>query len=234
MNNDPVVEEERLGIRLNWLRAAVLGANDGIVSIAALVVGVAAAAPESPTAILLAGVAALVAGALSMGVGEYVSVSAQRDSEDAQLARERRWHDERPEWELEQLKQIHMSTGMSEQTASAAAIEQTAQDPLAIHALMHLGIDPDELVSPHNAAIASLLAFSAGGAVPLLTVILTTSSWQVPATFAIVVVMLVVTGFSSAALGRAPRTRAILRNVIGGSLAMGITFVVGHLLGVAV
>src|SRR5699024_3435074 len=109
-----------------------------------------------------AGVAALVAGALSMGVGEYVSVSAQSDSEKAQLVREQQWHAERPEWELEQLKQLHMDTGMSEDTATAAAAEQTEKDPLAIHALMHLGIDPDEIVSPLHAAIASLLAFPEG------------------------------------------------------------------------
>lgn len=234
MKSKHVVEEQRLGVRLNWLRAAVLGANDGIVSIAALVVGVAAATPDNHTAILLAGVAALSAGALSMGVGEYVSVSAQSDSEKAQLKREKRWHKERPEWELEQLKQIHMSTGMSEQTATAAAAEQTATDPLAIHALMHLGIDPDEIVSPMHAAIASLLAFSLGGAVPLAAVVLASGTWQVPVTYAVVIVMLAVTGFSSAALGKAPRTRAVLRNLIGGTLAMGITYLIGHLMGVAI
>ncbi|GIG55171.1 VIT1/CCC1 transporter family protein [Demequina activiva] len=227
-------EEARLSGRLNWLRAGVLGANDGIVSVAALVVGVAAATPENDVAILTAGIAALAAGALSMGVGEFVSVSSQRDAEKAQLARERRWHDERPEWELEQLARLNMETGMSEQTAIVAAREQTAKDPLAIHALMHLGIDPDELVSPVHAGIASLISFLVGGIVPVLLIVLVAPAWQVPTTAAAVVVMLAATGTLSARLAHSPYPRAIARNVLGGSLALAITYGIGAAVGVAV
>ncbi|WP_084038098.1 VIT1/CCC1 transporter family protein [Demequina sp. NBRC 110053] len=227
-------EEARLSGRLNWLRAGVLGANDGIVSVAALVVGVAAATPGNDTAILTAGIAALAAGALSMGVGEFVSVSSQRDAEKAQLARERRWHVERPEWELAQLVRLNTETGMSEETAQVAAREQTAKDPLAIHALMHLGIDPDELVSPLHAGIASLVSFLAGGIVPLLMIVLVGPAWQVPATFATVVVMLALTGVISATLARSGRPRAVARNVLGGSLALAITYGIGAAVGVAV
>ena len=126
----------------------MLGANDGIVSIAALLVGVAAATTDLPT-IFTAAMAGIAAGALSMGVGEYVSVSSQRDAEEAQIARERIWQKARPAWELEQLVRLNMDTGMSEATARAAAVEQTAKDPIAIHARMHLGVDPDELDQAH-------------------------------------------------------------------------------------
>lgn len=234
MNATDEPQEARLSGRLNWLRAGVLGANDGIVSVAALVVGVAAATPENHAAILTAGIAALAAGALSMGVGEFVSVSSQRDAEKAQLERERRWHHERPEWELEQLTRLNQETGMSEATAHAAAREQTAKDPLAIHALMHLGIDPDELVSPVHAGIASLIAFFAGGIVPVLLIVVVGPAWQVPVTFAAVVLMLGLTGTLSALLARSPYPRAIVRNVLGGSLALAITYGIGHAVGVAV
>lgn len=226
-------DEARITGRLNGLRAGVLGANDGIVSVAALVVGVAAASPENHAAILAAGAAGLAAGALSMGVGEFVSVSSQRDAEKAQLAREQRWHDERPEWELEQLAHLNMRTGMSEPTAKVAAKEQTEHDALAIHALMHLGIDPKELVSPAQAGLASLVAFTLGGITPLLTILLASPSMQVPLTFVAVIVALAITGITSAWIAHSQYPRAILRNVIGGTLAMAITYGIGHLVGVA-
>lgn len=226
-------DEGRITARLNSLRAGVLGANDGIVSIAALVVGVAAATPENHGAILAAGAAGLAAGALSMGVGEYVSVSSQRDAEKAQLAREKKWHDERPEWELEQLAQLNMRTGMSEETAKTAAKEQTEHDALGIHAMMHLGIDPNELISPTQAGVASLGAFTLGGVIPLLTILLASPALQVPLTFAGVVLALALTGTASAWIAHSPYPRAILRNVIGGTLAMAITYGIGHLVGVA-
>ncbi|WP_084105441.1 VIT family protein [Demequina sp. NBRC 110056] len=228
------IDEEAVSGRLNALRAGVLGANDGIVSIAGLVIGVAAAAPTNHGAILAAGVAGLTAGALSMGVGEYVSVSSQRDAERAQLRREKGWHRTRPDWELEQLVQLNMDTGMSEETARAAAIEQTAHDPVAIHALMHLGIDPDELTNPWHAGIASLLAFTLGGILPLGLILLATPALQVPVTFVAVVLALALTGFVSARIVHASVRRAVVRNVVGGSLAMAITYGVGHLVGVAV
>lgn len=220
--------------RLNWLRAGVLGANDGIISISALVIGVAAAAPENHGAILTAGVAGLAAGALSMCVSEYVSVSAQRDAEREQLRREEKWHEDRPDWELEQLVELNMATGMTEATARAAAREQTDHDPLAIHARMHLNIDPESLTSPLQAGIASLIAFTLGGIGPLLMILLASPAWQVPVTYLAVVLALAATGIVSARLGHFPRGRSILRNVVGGSAAMGIGFLIGQLLGVAV
>ncbi|WP_062300277.1 VIT1/CCC1 transporter family protein [Demequina maris] len=226
-------DEEAVSGRLNALRAGVLGANDGIVSVAALLVGVVAAT-DNASIILTTAVAGIAAGALSMGVGEYVSVSSQRDAEQAQLERERAWHDHRPEWELEQLTRLHMETGMSEATARQAAIEQTAHDPLAAHARAHLGIDPEELVNPWHAAFASLGAFTLGGIFPLLTAVLAPHDLKAPLTFAVVIVALAISGTVSARLGHAPRLRAIVRNVIGGSLAMVITYGIGSFFGVHV
>ena len=223
-------DEDAVSGRLNALRAGVLGANDGIVSIAALLVGVVAATDDAAI-ILTTALAGIAAGALSMGVGEYVSVSSQRDAERAQLARERMWHDHRPEWELDQLTRLHMETGMSEATARAAAIEQTAFDPLAAHARAHLGIDPEELVNPWHAAFASLAAFTLGGIFPLLTAVLAPHDLKVGLTFGVVVIALAISGTVSARLGHAPRLRAILRNVVGGSLAMAITYGIGSIVG---
>lgn len=223
-------DEDRVSSRLNWLRAGVLGANDGIVSMAALLVGVAAASP-GPGAILTAGIAGIAAGALSMGIGEYVSVSSQRDAERAQLAREAKWQRDRPEWELEQLVRLNMETGMSEQTARTAAVEQHAKDPVAIHAKMHLGIDPDDLVSPTHAGIASLVAFTAGGVPPLLTALLLPSALAIPATFVTVLIALGITGWVGARLGHAARGKAIARNMVGGALAMAITYGIGLAVG---
>jgi VIT1/CCC1 family predicted Fe2+/Mn2+ transporter len=197
---------------------------------AGLLVGVAAANPGSG-AILTAGVAGIAAGALSMGVGEYVSVSSQRDAEEAQLAREAKWQQDRPEWELEQLARLHMETGMNEDTARRAAIEQTEHDPLGAHARAHLGIDPDELTSPGQAAIASLIAFTVGGLAPLLPILLLPQSSRILATFVIVLVALAATGYASARLGHANRPRAIIRNLIGGAIAMGVTYGIGLIVG---
>ncbi|WP_062388602.1 VIT1/CCC1 transporter family protein [Demequina iriomotensis] len=224
-------DEEAVSGRLNALRAGVLGANDGIVSVAALLVGVVAATDDA-TVILTTAVAGIAAGALSMGVGEYVSVSSQRDAEKAQLEREERWHEYRPDWELDQLARLHMETGMSEATARQAAIEQTAHDPLAAHARAHLGIDPEELVNPWHAAYASLTAFTLGGIFPLLSAVLAPDALKIPLTFAVVIVALAISGTVSARLGHAPRLRAILRNVLGGSLAMAITYGIGTFAGV--
>lgn len=223
-------DEDRVSARLNWLRAGVLGANDGIVSMAGLLVGVAAADP-GPSVILTAGIAGIAAGALSMGVGEYVSVSSQRDAEEAQLAREAKWQQDRPEWELEQLTRLHMGTGMTEDTARRAAIEQTEHDPLGAHARAHLGIDPNELTSPGQAALASLVAFTLGGLAPLLPILLLPQSSRIVSTFAIVMAALAATGYASARLGHAKRSRAIIRNLVGGALAMGITYGIGSIVG---
>ncbi len=226
-------DEAKVSGRLNWLRAGVLGANDGIVSVAALVVGVAAATDVDAT-IATAGLAGIAAGALSMGVGEYVSVYSQRDAEEAQIAREKVWHKARPQWELQQLVRLNMETGMSIKVAEQAAKEQTAHDPLAIHALMHLGVDPDELTSPIQAGIASLIAFTVGGIAPIATILLGSEQWRIPLTFIAVLAALALTGTLSARVAHSPYRRAILRNVLGGAVAMTVTYGIGLLVGAVV
>lgn len=226
-------DEADISARLNWLRAGVLGANDGIVSIAALLVGVAAATTDR-TVIFTAAMAGLAAGALSMAVGEFVSVSSQRDAEEAQLARERTWHRARPVWELEQLVRLNMETGMSEETARAASIEQTAKDPIGIHARMHLSVDPDSLTSPIHAGVASFFAFTLGGIAPLLTILLLPAHLRIPLTFVAVLFALAATGYTSAHVAYSPYLKAIIRNVIGGGAAMAITYGIGLIVGVSV
>jgi len=219
-----------LAARLNWLRAGVLGANDGIVSEAGIVVGVAAAT-TTLAAIATAGIAGLVAGAMSMAVGEYVSVSSQRDSEKALLGLERHELATMPDEEFEELVGLHIQTGLSPELARRVAEEQTAHDALGAHARLELGISPDELTNPWHAAIASMSAFTVGGLLPVLVICLTPPSWRIVLTFAAVLLALAGTGSVSASLGRAPRLRAVLRNLAGGSLAMAITYGVGALVG---
>lgn len=216
--------------RLNWLRAAVLGANDGIVSTAGLVVGVAGATSDR-TAILIAGVAGLAAGALSMGAGEYVSVSTQHDSEHALLDKERRELVEQPEEELAELADIYVGKGLSEKLALQVAQELTAHDALGAHAEAELGIDPDDLTNPWTAAWASMISFTVGALLPLLTIVLLTPQLRVPLTMAAVVVALAFTGWASAKFGYGPTRRAILRNTAGGLFAMVATYGIGALVG---
>ncbi|MFL6154544.1 MAG: VIT family protein, partial [Marmoricola sp.] len=204
---------------LNWLRAAVLGANDGIVSVAGLVMGVAGATTERHT-IFVAGSAGLVAGALSMAAGEYVSVSTQRDTEKALLDKERLELEEDPEEELAELAGIYRDKGLSEELAIQVATELTEHDALAAHADAELGIDPDDLTSPWQAASASLIAFTLGGALPLLTIMVFGESFRVWATVISVAVALAFTGFASARFAEADVRRAVLRNVVGGLVDM--------------
>ncbi|MFJ3756140.1 MULTISPECIES: VIT family protein [unclassified Streptomyces] len=219
-----------LGSRLNWLRAAVLGANDGIVSTAGIVVGVAGATGDR-NALLTAGLAGLLAGSMSMAAGEYVSVSTQRDSELAALAQERRELKERPEAELEELTELLERRGLSREVAREAAVQLTERDALKAHASVELGIDPDELTNPWNAALASFLAFTVGALLPLLAMVLPPAGWRLPVTVGSVLAALVLTGWSSARLGAAAAGPAMVRNVAGGALAMGVTFAAGTLLG---
>lgn len=212
--------------RLNWLRAGVLGANDGIISTAGLVIGVAGAHADSK-ALAIAGVAGLAAGSLSMAAGEYVSVSTQRDSEQAMLAREKRELREDPDGELAELTQLYVDRGLSPALAARVAEELTAKDALAAHAEVELQLDPDDLSSPWQAAFASLVSFAIGALLPLLMITLTGPSVRVPLTFVAVVAALALTGASSARIGRAPIPRAVARNVCGGAAAMAITYVVG-------
>lgn len=216
--------------RLNWLRAGVLGANDGIVSTAGLVVGVAGATGDR-SAILVAGVAGLFAGALSMAAGEYVSVSTQRDSEKSLLEKERRELEEEPEEELAELTFLYMEKGLSEPLARQVAEELTEHDALAAHAEVELGIDPDELTSAWQAAGASMVAFTVGALLPLLTITLTPESFRLWVTACSVAVALALTGWISARLGYGRTGRAVARNVGGGLLAMGVTHLIGSLVG---
>jgi len=219
--------------RLNWLRAGVLGANDGIVSVAALVVGVAAATPNA-SAILVAGVASLLAGAISMALGEYVSVSSQRDTERALIAKERWELLHLPEQELAELAGLYQAKGLSSDTARQVALELTEHDALGAHLEVELHIGTEELSNPWHAAFASALAFTVGAILPLLAVLLPTPAWRLPATFLAVAVALVITGWLSAYLGGSPKARAISRVVIGGLLALGVTWVIGALIGTSI
>lgn len=225
--------DESLASRLNWLRAGVLGANDGVVSTAAIVVGVAGAS-SSRSAILTAGIAGLFAGAMSMAAGEYVSVSTQRDTERAMLELEKRELRETPAAELEELASIYASKGLTTDLARQVAEQLTEHDALGAHAEAELGIDPDDLTNPWHAAFASFVAFTIGALLPLAAVALTPSGARIIVTFVAVVAALVVTGSLSAGLGQAPRWPAIRRNVIGGALAMAVTYLIGTLVGQAV
>ena len=216
--------------RLGWLRAAVLGANDGIVSTASLIVGVAAAT-ASTQAVLLAGVAALVAGAMSMAAGEYVSVSAQSDSEAADLARERRELAEETESEQDELTRIYIGRGLESGLARTVALQLMAHDALGAHARDELGISDLTAAKPLQAALASATSFAAGAAVPLLVVMLSPLSTLIPATVSASLVCLVILGVVSARTGGAQPMRAALRVLIWGGLAMGITAMVGRLFG---
>ena len=217
--------------RLNSLRAAVLGANDGIVSVAGIVVGVAGATTNR-SAILAAGLAGLIAGALSMAAGEYVSVSSQRDTERALLHKERIELRDFPDEELDELIGIYEAKGLSHKTASQVAKELTAHDAFAAHAEAELKIDPNDLNNPWHAAIASASAFLVGAILPFVTILVSPVSWRVPITFLAVLLALTLTGYLSARVGDHRKGPAILRVVIGGAIAMIATYGIGHLVGV--
>lgn len=232
---DPVACAEeahsnRAAPRLNWLRAGVLGANDGIVATAGLVIGVAAAG-GGRLPLLTAGLAGLASGALSMAAGEYVSVSTQRDTELALIDKERRELLEEPDAELIELAGIYRSKGISEELALRVAQELTAHDALAAHAEVELKLDPDELTNPWHAAWASATSFVVGAAIPLTTILLIEGRTGIWLTVLAAVIALGITGLTSARLGGADTRRAVLRNVGGGLVAMLVTFAIGALVG---
>jgi VIT1/CCC1 family predicted Fe2+/Mn2+ transporter len=216
--------------RLNWLRAGVLGANDGIVSTAGIVLGVAGAT-ASRTTIVTAGVAGLAAGAMSMAVGEYVSVSSQRDTERALLAREGRELRETPEEELDELTDLYAVKGLSHELAAEVAQQLTAHDALAAHAEVELGINPGNLTSPWHAAFASFIAFTLGALLPLVAIAVPPPHLRVPVTVVAVLAALGLTGVTAGRLGEASLARPFWRNVTGGMLAMAVTYGIGSVVG---
>jgi VIT1/CCC1 family predicted Fe2+/Mn2+ transporter len=223
--------ERHLGNRAAWLRAAVLGANDGLISTACLMVGVAAAQHSSRSTILVAGIAGLTAGALSMAAGEYVSVSSQLDSERADIARELVELEATPDAEHEELVAIYRGRGLSEKLARDVADELSTQDRLAVHTRDELGLDPDNLAKPIEASVVSATSFAMGASLPILIVILASAALRVWLTMSITLVGLVVLGAVGAKLGGAPQRRAAIRVFIGGTLALAISLGIGRLTG---
>jgi len=230
---DHLAAERHLGHRAAWLRAAVLGANDGLISTASLIVGVAAA-KGSRSAILVAGIAGLTAGALSMAAGEYVSVSSQLDTERADLARERGELAADPEAEVAELAAIYEGRGLSPRLAREVAVELSKQDRLAIHARDELGFDVQALARPVQASVVSALSFISGALLPVLMVALVPASIRMVVTITVTLAGLVVLGIVGARLGGARQGRAALRVFIGGTLALAIALGIGRLTGAAV
>jgi VIT1/CCC1 family predicted Fe2+/Mn2+ transporter len=219
--------------RTSWLRAAILGANDGLLSTASLLVGVAAA-DVSHSVLLATGVAALLAGAASMAVGEYSSVSSQRDAERADLDKEREELETTPRGELAELQGIYIRRGLTPDLARTVAEQLTEHDALTSHARDELGLDPENLSRPAQAAITSAVSFAAGAIVPLLVVLLWPRSGRVAACIVVTLVALGVLGAIGAELGGASRRIASARVLIGGAVAMAITTAVGRIIGVNV
>ena len=238
--NDPAVDaalasvefqRNTMAAKLNWLRAGVLGANDGIMSTSGLVLGVAASPGVTSGTILVAGVAAVVAGSISMAGGEYTSVSAQRDSEKAALQIEREELATNPEGELRELAWFYEQKGISPKLAIKVAEELTAQDALKAHAEAELGIDSEHHVSPIQAALSSFVAFAIGGLLPLLAVAGPWTEYRIQATVGSVVLALILTGYVGARIGGAKSGRGIVRNLVVSLMTMGITYAIGHLVG---
>ena len=224
--------EINMSRRSNWLRAAVLGANDGIVSTAGLVVGVAGAT-DSKLIILTAGLAGIVAGALSMAAGEYVSVSTQRDIEKALLKKERQELIDDPEGELAELATLYEAKGLKRATALLVADELTQKGAFAAHVDIELRIDPDNLTNPWHAAYASAASFLVGALIPVAVIMLPLGNLTVPITFASVILSLVLTGYLSAKAGGANVKSSVWRVVIGGAIAMIVTYAIGRLFNIS-
>ncbi|MCZ8090515.1 VIT family protein [Flavobacterium sp.] len=219
--------------RSNWLRAAVLGANDGIISISSLAIGIAAAS-NSREPIVLATVAGLVAGALSMAAGEYVSVSSQTDTEKADIQREIKELEEKPEEELNILAQIYEKRGLKKETAMQVAIELTQIDALATHIRDELGINEISQANPIQAALASGASFTVGGILPILVVLFAPIKGLEYWLYGFTIIFLIILGATSAKTGGSSVTKAILRITIWGTIAMVLSALVGYLFGVNV
>ncbi|TYR16293.1 VIT family protein [Corynebacterium urealyticum] len=216
--------------KMNSLRAGVLGANDGIVSVAALLIGVIATG-AGDKAILMAGLAATIAGAVSMALGEYVSVSAQRDSEQTLIAKEQKELREAPEEELQELAGILSGYGISKDTAVEAAREIHAEDALRAHLQLELGIDANELTSAWAAAFFSALSFLAGAALPMISVFVAPTGTQAWVVTAVTMLSLALTGLISAKIAGTSVARSVVRLVVGGGLGLALTYGAGALFG---
>lgn len=225
--------ERHAAHRIGLLRAMVLGANDGIISTACLILGVAAA-DSSRTAILTAGMAGLVAGAVSMGLGEYVSVASQSDSEQADIAKEKWELETMPDHELDELTAIYVDKGLSPQLARDVAVELTNKDALKVHLAEELGITDTSMANPIQAALGSAFSFTVGSAIPMITVAVATASTRMASTLGITTIALAGLGWGGARFGRASTAKPTVRVVIGGLLAMGFTMAVGKLFGAAI
>lgn len=219
--------------RMGWLRAAVLGANDGLLSTTSIVIGVAAADP-SRHAIILAAMAGTIAGAMSMAAGEYVSVSSQADTENADLAREKKELEEMPEIELQELAKIYQRRGVSKETALLVAQELTAHNALEAHAKDELGINEINIAKPFQAAVASFFSFIAGAALPLILAIFAPEKEMMYYQYGFSIIFLMILGAVAAKTGGAPVVAAMIRICFWGTVAMAITALVGHLFGVNV
>ncbi len=219
--------------RVGWLRASVLGANDGLLSTTSIVIGVAAASPDRNT-IILAALAGMIAGAMSMAAGEYVSVSSQEDTENADLLREKRELEEMPEIELQELAKIYEKRGVSKKTALQVATELTAHDALAAHARDELGINEISQAKPLQAALASFGSFALGALLPFGVSLLAPIKQMVYFQYGFSIVFLMILGAVSARTGGSKIGIAVLRICFWGTVAMGITAFVGHLFGVSV
>jgi len=226
-------DEFHLSHRIGLLRAMVLGANDGIIGTACLILGVAAADASRGT-IITAGVAGLVAGAASMAIGEYVSVSSQRDAEKADIAKEKWELEHTPEHELDELTAIYMAKGLSSQLAREVAVELTKDDALKAHMAEELGISHATMARPLQASVSSASSFSVGAAIPLIAVALASSSQRIVTTIVVAAFALVALGLSSSKAGGAHPARPTARIVVGGLVAMAFTMAVGHFVGTAV
>ncbi|KAA9135947.1 VIT1/CCC1 transporter family protein [Microbacterium caowuchunii] len=222
-------EASDLAARLNRLRAAVLGANDGIVSVAAVVVGVSGASAAS-SHVITAGTAALIGGAISMAVGEYVSVSSQRDTERSVIDRERRRLTDSPTQALDDLARVYRDKGLSDATARTVAEELTRHDDLAAHLDAEYRMSEGGVVSAWAAAFASGIAFVVGAVLPMAAILLPPPALRVPVTFVTVLLALAVTGAAAARMGGAAPLRGMVRTVVGGALALAATWAVGSLL----
>lgn len=225
-------ERHRYG-RIGWLRATVLGAGDGIVSTASLLIGVAAAS-ATRSALVVAGIAGLVAGAMSMATGEYNSVSSQRDTERADIAREEREQTTQPERELDELAAIYARRGLDPALARQVAEQLHRADPLGAHLRDELGIVEAGRARPLQAATVSAASFAVAASLPVLAVILAPASARIPTVVVVSLLALTLLGVVGARLGGAPPARAAFRVVVGSGLAMGLTAVIGALVGTAV